>query len=461
MSEDVTYRRLSFWHETVPGPLTPRPSLTGNVRADVAIVGAGFTGLWTAYELARAEPSLRIAVLEREIAGFGASGRNGGWVSSAFPAPKRVVADAYGHDAAVALQRALFDTVDEVGRACDEEGIDAHFRKGGALAVATLEPEADRFLAAIDEDRAFGFGPDDVVWLSADELDRRVRVAGAIGGSFTPHCARVHPARLARGLADVVERRGVHVFERTRVRSVHDGVVEADGGRVRADTVVFAVEGYGTDIRPRQRTVAPVYSYMVATEPLPASFWDEVGWGNHECVWDGPRMYLYAQRTEDDRIAIGGGAIRAPFASRVGPGSDRPERVFRQIREIIGRRWPAAAAARITHAWGGALGVARDWFPSVGIDRGSRLAWAGGYAGDGVAAANLAGRTLRDLILERDTELARLPWVGHRSGRWEPEPLRWVGVNLGVGLAIAADRYERTTGHAPTLLDAAMARLQA
>ena len=323
MSEDVTYRRLSFWHETVPGPLMPRPSLNGNVRADVAIVGAGFTGLWTAYELARAEPSLRIAVLEREIAGFGASGRNGGWVSSAFPAPKRVVADAYGHDAAVALQRALFDTVDEVGRVCDEEGIDAHFRKGGALAVATLEPEADRFLAAIDDDRAFGFGPDDVVWLSADELDRRVRVAGAIGGSFTPHCARVHPARLARGLADVVERRGVHVFERTRVRSVHDGLVEADGGRVRADTVVFAVEGYGTDIRPRQRTVAPVYSYMVATEPLPASFWDEVGWGNDECVWDGPRMYLYAQRTEDDRIAIGG---RDPCAVRVArrPGFRSP-----------------------------------------------------------------------------------------------------------------------------------------
>jgi glycine/D-amino acid oxidase-like deaminating enzyme len=461
VSDEGSYRGLSLWHRSVPGPLTPRLSLAGDVRADVAIVGAGFTGLWTAYELVKAEPTMRIAVLEREIAGFGASGRNGGWVSSAFPVPKGMMADAYGRDATIALQRALFDTVDEVGRTCDAEGIDAHFRKGGAIGVATLQPEADRFLAAIEEDRAFGFGPDDVAWLSADELGRRVRVNGAIGASFTRHCARVHPALLARGLADVVERRGVHVFERTRVRSVADGVVEAESGRIRADVVVRAVEGYGTDIRPRRRTVAPVYSYMVATEPMPASFWDEVGWDGYECVWDGPRMYLYAQRTEDDRIAIGGGSLRAPFASRVRPGFDRSDRVFLQIRRVIRHRWPAAADARITHAWGGALGVSRDWFPSVGLDRGRRSAWAGGYAGDGVAAANLAGRTLRDLILERDTDLTDLPWVGHRSGRWEPEPFRWVGVNLGVSLAVAADRFERATGRAPAALDRALERLRA
>ncbi len=460
MRTDPDYRGLSFWHETAPGRLDPRPPLRGNVRADVAIVGAGFTGLWTALSLAAADPSLRIAVLEREIAGFGASGRNGGWVSGAFPAPKTAIAAAHGRDAAIAMQRALFDSVDEVGTACLSEGIDAHYRKGGSLGVATLQPEADRFHALLEEEHAFGFGDADAAWLSAQEAQRRVRVDGAIGALWTPHCARVHPARLARGLAEACERRGVRIFERTPARSVEGRIVRAEHGRVRADIVVFATEGYGADIQARPRGVTPVYSYMVVTEPLPASFWDQVGWQGYECVWDGLRLYLYAQRTQDDRIAIGGGGVRYPFASRVRPSFDRPQAVFRQLRRIIAERWPAAAEARITNAWGGALGVPRDWFPSVGLDPGRGVAWAGGYAGDGVAAANLAGRTLRDLILDLDTDLVNLPWTGHRSPAWEPEPLRWLGVAGGMRLVGLADRRERRTGRAPALLDRALDQLR-
>ncbi len=460
MATDPEYRKLSYWHDTVPGSLAPRPSLEGNFRVDVAIVGGGFTGLWTAYSLAAADPTLRIAVVEREIAGFGASGRNGGWVSAAFPVPKGALAAACGRDATIAMQRTLFDTVDEVGRVCEAEGIDAHYRKGGSLGVATLRPEADRFRASLEEDRAFGFDEADASWLTAEEAARHVRVEGAIGALWTPHCARVHPSRLARGLAEAAERRGVRIFEGTAVRSVDRTMLRSDRGRMRADVVVLATEGYGTDLRPRRRAVAPVYSYMVATEPLPSSFWDEVGWGSYECVWDGPRLYLYAQRTEDDRIAIGGGAIRYPFASRVRASFDRPDRIFRQIRRIVARRWPSAADAEITHAWGGALGVSRDWFPSVGMDRRRGIAWAGGYAGDGVAAANLAGRTLRDLILDRDTDLVHLPWTAHRSPPWEPEPLRWLGVAGSWGLAALADLRERRTGRPPAALDAAMERLR-
>ncbi|MGE5228083.1 MAG: NAD(P)/FAD-dependent oxidoreductase [Planctomycetaceae bacterium] len=460
MTADSTYRALSYWHDTVPGPLDPRPPLEGSFRVDVAIVGAGFSGLWTAYSLAVADPTLRIAVVEREIAGFGASGRNGGWVSAAFPVAKPELVAACGRDATIAMQRTLFDTVDEVGRTCEAEAIDAHYRKGGSLGVATLQPEADRFKASLEEDLALGFDDGDWAWLTAEEASRHVRVAGAIGALWTPHNARVHPARLARGLADAAERRGVQIFEGTAVRSVEGRIVRADRGRLRADVVVLATEGYGARLGVRRRAVAPVYSYMAATEPLPASFWDAVGWAGYACVWDGPRLYLYAQRTEDDRVAIGGGAIRYPFASRVRPSFDRPERIFRQIRRIIGQRWPAASDARITHSWGGALGVARDWFPSVGLDRGTGIAWAGGYAGDGVAAANLAGRTLRDLILDRDTDLVHLPWTGHRSPPWEPEPLRWLGVAGSWGLASLADRVEARTGRAPAALDTAMERLR-
>jgi len=458
-NEDLAYRRLSLWHDTVPGSLVPRPALHGNVRVDVAIVGAGFTGLWTARALAVADPTLRIAVLERETAGFGASGRNGGWVSAAFSAPKSHVAAVYGRDAAIAMQRAMFATVDEVGSACEAEGIDAHFRKGGSLGVAVDDAQTERFMGLLEEDRSFGFGEEDSSWLDAGEARARVGVAGAVGALFTPHCARVHPARLARGLAGAVERRGVHIFERTSVRSIDGGVVTTASGRIRAEMVVVATEGYGGRLEPRRRAVAPIYTYMVATEPLPAAFWHEVGWSGYECVWDGPRLYLYAQRTEDDRIAIGGGALRYPFASRARPAMDRPSGVFRELARIIARRWPAAADARLTHAWGGPCGMSRDWFPSVGLDRAGSFAWAGGYVGDGVAASNLAGRTVADLILDRDSDLVRLPWVGHRSAPWEPEPLRWLGIQASTGLVRIADVMEARRGRSPRLLDATMSRL--
>ncbi len=457
--DDAAFRRLSFWHATVPGTLAPRQALRGEIRADVAIVGAGYTGLWAAHSLSSADAGLRIAVVERQIAGFGASGRNGGWVSAMFPATKARVAAEHGRDAAIAMQRAMFDTVDEIGRVCEVEGIDAHYRRGGSLGFAVNRPQADRLMRIVDEERAFGFGEEDSAWLGAAEARSRIDVPGTVGAIWTPHCASIHPARLARGLADAVERRGVKVFERTPALAIERGRVDTAGGCVRADVIVFATEGYGTDLPGRRRMMAPVYTYMVATEPLPPAFWDEVGWSGRECVWDGPRLYLYAQRTADDRIAIGAGRVRYPFGSRSRPAMDRPPAIFGAIRRIITERWPAAAGAGISHGWGGAVGVSRDLFPSVGLDRASGIAWAGGYVGDGVAASNLAGRTLADLILERDTELMRLPWVGRRSREWEPEPLRWLGIEGGFRLSQLADALERRTNRAPRLLDAAIERV--
>ena len=422
----------------------------------MAVVGAGFTGLWTALALSERDPSLRIAILEREIAGFGASGRNGGWVSALFPATKSRVALEHGRDGAIAMQHALFDTVDQVGRACQQEGIDAHYHKGGSLGFAVNRPQAERLRSVVEEDRGFGFGEEDLAWLDADEARDRIDVPDALGAIWTPHCASVHPARLVRGLADAVERRGVQLFERTPVTGTGRGRLDTPGGRVRSDIMVWATEAYGTDLRDRRRRVAPVYTYMLATEPLPPAFWDAVGWSGRECVWDGPRLYLYAQRTADDRIAIGGGRVRYPFGSRARPAMDRPATIFREIRAIVADRWPEAAGARITHAWGGACGVARDWFPSVGLDRSTGVAWAGGYVGDGVSLSNLAGRTLADLILDRDSDLVALPWVGRRSPAWEPEPFRWLGIEGAWRLSHLADRVERRTNSAAKTLQAAI-----
>jgi len=438
-------RSLSLWLDSVPGSLEPRPALAADTDVDVAIVGAGYTGLWTAYYLSAADPALRIAVVEKEIAGFGASGRNGGWCSALFAAGWRKIAATAGRAGAIAQQQAMFETVDEVGRVADAEGIDIHFAKGGTLSVARSAVQAARLRKQVAEARTWGFG-DDYLWLDAAAASERIRTTACCGAMYTPHCASIHPARLARGLADVVQRRGVAIYEQTPVLELRQRSLRTPGGTVRAEVVVRATEAFTPTLPGMRRAVVPLYSLMVATEPLPEAAWDEIGWWGRETYTDGRHLLVYAQRTADGRIAFGGRGAPYHFGSRVMPEYDRDPTVFAHLQAALRELWPAAAGARFTHEWGGAVGVPRDWFSSVGYDRGSGLAWAGGYVGDGVSTTNLAGRTLADLILGRDTDITRLPWVGHRSRQWEPEPLRWLGVNAGVLVMSSADRAEARTG---------------
>jgi glycine/D-amino acid oxidase-like deaminating enzyme len=440
------YRTLSFWLDDLDGDLTPRPPMAGSIDVDVAIVGGGYSGLWTAYYLKRADPSLRIAVVEAEICGFGASGRNGGWCSALFAGARQKSAKRHGRGAAIAMQRAMFSTVDEVGRVLGAEGIDANWHKGGTLTLATTPAQEIRLRQELDGERSWGFTEDDFVWLDEAAARARIDAAGVRGGLFTPHCARVHPAKLVRGLAGVVVSSGVSVYEQTRATSIEPGRVTTFYGDVKADVVVRATEGYTARQRGRRRFLLPLYSMMIATEPLPAAFWREAGWSNRETMNDGRHLIIYSQRTADDRIAFGGRGAPYHFGSRIEDEYDCEPRVFELLRHSLVSLFPAAADARITHRWGGPLGVPRDWYTSVGFDRMSGMAWAGGYVGDGVSTANLAGRTLTDLVLGRASELTRLPWVGHASRSWEPEPLRWIGVNLGRILASGADHEERRTG---------------
>ncbi|HYN19218.1 MAG TPA: FAD-dependent oxidoreductase, partial [Actinomycetes bacterium] len=241
MSDPAFYRSRSLWLDGLEGdPLVPRPPLPGPLDVDVAIVGAGYTGLWTAYYLRRADPGLRIAVLEREVAGFGASGRNGGWCSAFVAMDREQVASKAGRGAAIALQRAMFDTVDEVGRVAGREGIDCHYVKGGALQVAASPVQLARLEAGLRHAREWGMGEDDQRLLGRDEAERRVRVAGLLDAAFTPHCAAVDPARLARGLAGVVERLGVPIYETTPVTRIRPGRADTMHGPVTAEVVVRA-----------------------------------------------------------------------------------------------------------------------------------------------------------------------------------------------------------------------------
>jgi glycine/D-amino acid oxidase-like deaminating enzyme len=440
-------RRVSFWLDSLPADhsFVQRPSLPGDVTADVAIVGAGYTGLWTAYYLKQIDPDLRIVMLEAEFAGFGASGRNGGWLSALLPMSFEKMAAQHGRHGAVAMQRTMHDAVDEVARVTEKEGIDCHLAKGGYLNLARNKPQVDRVDELLQYYRSWGFGEEDYRWLTKAEASARLNATELLGAGYTPHCAAIHPARLVRGLAQTVENAGVTIYEGTRVLELQNRKVRCETGSVSADVVVRATEGFTARLPGHRRTVAPIYSLMIATEPLPESFFDEVGWAQRETFNDDRRLIIYGQRTADNRIAFGGRGAPYHFGSAIKPEFDRHTDVQDSLRVLLGEMFPALGDAKVTHRWGGPIGAPRDWFCSVGYDESTGHASAGGYVGDGVTTTNLAGRTLADLITRRDTDLVSLPWVNHQSRKWEPEPLRWLGINTMLRLPVGADRYEERT----------------
>jgi len=444
-SSPSPYRRLSLWLDAVDDDLSPRPGLTGDREVDVAIVGAGYTGLWTAYALMRQDPGLRVVLLEREIAGFGASGRNGGWCSDLFPVSWDRVVREKGAGAQRRMHRALVDGIDDVAATADREHIDADIVRGGCitLTMTPLQESELRAEAVASQQRE---DPDLALrWLDRDEADEHVRVPGCRGAHYTPNCARLHPAKLVRGLARAVERVGAEILERTEVLELQPHAAATSRGTVRAQTVVRATEAFTARFRADHRALLPLYSLMIATAPLPEAMWAEIGWSRGETLHDGRHLLIYGQRTADDRIAFGGRGAPYHWGSQVLGSFDRNPSVFNALETTLHELFPQTSGVPITHRWGGPIGIARDWYPAVTIDRDRGIATAGGYVGDGVTATNVAGRTLADLILSRDTELTRLPWVQHRSRRWEPEPLRWLAVNLSVQAMRSADAVERRT----------------
>jgi glycine/D-amino acid oxidase-like deaminating enzyme len=446
------YHSYSFWLETAEEDLTPRPSLPGPTDADVAILGAGFTGLWTAYYLLRQDPSLRVVVLESEVAGFGASGRNGAWCNSAFPVTPGELIRRFGRDATRDLLLEMRGAVDEVGRVVGAEGIDAQYFRGGQLRVARGSAQLPAIEDAYRSARALGL-EEDLQLLDADETAERVRITGARGSLYNPHCATIQPARLARGLARAVERLGGEIFERTTVTDYEGGSnprFSTEAGEVRAGAIVLAGEAYLARLRKLRRQVLPIYSLIVLTEPLSKAQWAEIGWEGRECVASNRYTVDYLSRTADGRILFGGRGAPYHFGSSIQDEYDSHEATHEMLRHTAKEWFPAIEGVRFTHAWGGPLAMPRDWMPTMSYDPSEGVATARGYTGQGVATANLSGRTLADLILGRDTAVTGLPSVNHAPRSWEPEPLRWLGARyVQRGLARVDDQAERT-GQPPT-----------
>ncbi|WP_161866119.1 NAD(P)/FAD-dependent oxidoreductase [Pseudomonas yangonensis] len=425
-----------------------RARLQAATDADVVIVGAGYTGLWTAYYLLKSDPSLRVVLLEKQVVGFGASGRNGGWASAIFPISLSRVAEMYSHTAALDLQAAMNETVDEIGHVLAREGVEADYAKQGFLSLARSAPQMARARATVEASARFGL-PDQWQVLDAEQTNAKVLARGTLGGLYTEHCALIHPGKLVRGLAQLVEKMGAKIYEQSAVTEIAQGIVHTERGSVSAGFTVRATEAFTSQQPGHSRFVIPLYSLVLATEPLSVDLRRELHLDQRLAFNDMRHLRVYGQVTAEGRLVFGGRGAPYQWGSRISDDSDLVDNVHGKIHQAMLEFFPALADTRITHRWGGALGVSRDWCPTVSIDRKSGMAWAGNYVGDGVATSNLAGRILRNLILEQHDPLNSLPLVNHRSPSWEPEPLRWLGVNGGLAAASLSDIEERIT-HRPS-----------
>jgi glycine/D-amino acid oxidase-like deaminating enzyme len=443
---EAGYRERSLWLGQLDESLAPRAALAGDRDDDVAIVGAGFTGLWTAYYLKTLQPDLRVSVIEREIAGFGPSGRNGGWAVGGLSGSTAAYGLARRPDELRRAVKATFDAIDEIGAVAAREAIECGFLKAGALTLATSGPQWTRLRRRESEGAATGGEGSGGHLLSVAETAELVEAAGVRGGHYTPQAARIDPARLVRGLAAACERLGVTIFERTAATALERGRVRCGADSVRAEVVINATESYTTQLPGNRMRYLPLYSLMIATAPMEDATWAALRWRDGLLIEDRHYLFFYAQRTTDGRIAIGGRGAPYRIASPIDPRNERDDAVRARLVNTLRRTFPLAASAEVTHHWGGPLAAPRDWSMGVHFDRASGIGEAGGYTGHGVAAANLSGRTLADLILRRDSELVTLPWVGHRSRRWEPEPLRFLASEAIIRTLGAADRREDASG---------------
>ena len=450
------YASTSFWLESAGDDLTPRPALRGTIDADVAILGAGYTGLWTAYELLCRDPSLKVVLLEREIAGFGASGRNGGWVASGLNASSDRLARRFGQAGMSAIEDAVAGAVDEVGAAILREGIEADYTKGGSLTVARGPeqlPALEAHWQALERSgRAGGYQR-----LDAAATTDRIRIEGALGSIYGSQYAVVHPGKLVRGLARAVERHGGVIYEQTAVTDVEPGALphlrpalRTTTGLVRATSVVLAGEAYLTQLRRFHRTLLPLYSLIVLTEPVSAADWATIGWRAREVLASYRLSVDYLSRTADGRILFGGRGAPYRFGSKIEPAFDRDGRTHALLRTMVQAWFPSLRGIGFGHAWGGPLGMPRDWIPTFSFDPGRGIASGRGYTGHGVSTANLAGRVLARLILGEQDELTALPLVNHRSPGWEPEPFRWIGVRFTQESLLRLDARTARTGTPPT-----------
>lgn len=442
--------QLSHWMTASGKDLPDPPPLDRDAQFDVAIVGGGLSGLWTAWALTRAEPSRTVGVFEAGPLGFGASGRNGGWLSAKPVGLRRVLArEPGGRDGVLSVDAMLRESMHDVVDILGADAIAA--RHGGWTQIARTPSEVRRIEGYLEGSRAWGVTEEQLELLDRDQAMDRVAVAGTLAALHSPDNYSVDPVAMLRRLAELVTAAGVVIHPHSEVTGISEDGLRVGPHRVRADRIVVATEGYTSRQAGMGRAMLPLNSSMLVTEPLSDEQWAAIGWPHADGISGSAHTYFYGQRTPDGRIAIGGRGT--PY--RFGSGFDRRGRVDPRTVDALStvlRDLFPDVTLEPAHAWCGVLGVPRDWTPFIHREDGSRIIRFGGYAGQGLTAAHLAGRIVADLVLDRSTALTTLPWVRRPPRAWEPEPLRWIGAN---GLYTAygiADRLEALTGSDRTSL---------
>ena len=420
---------------------------------DVLIIGAGFTGLWSAFYIHLNEPSLRIAIIEKNTVGFGASGRNGGWCSTIMPMSLDSIAQRRGREQAIALQNAMFTTLMEIKTQTTALGIDCDFAQGGSIQVLRSANQFERAISRIRNLHEYGYGEDFYQLLDRKDSLNLVQMSKTCGGFFDRQSAVLHPKKLCVGLASAVRAQGTEIIENSQVLSYTTGQVLTRQHTYKAKVVLRTTEAFSANFSQAQRSVIPLYSMMIATEPLSPDIWSEVGLDARPSFNDGRNMVIYGQRTADNRLAFGGRGAPYHFGSKISPGFDFNQKVAQGLRSTLRELFPVLERTEFTHHWGGPLAAPRDWTFNISFNPRSGLGSAGGYVGDGVATSHLAGRTLADLVCDKTSELTGLCSVNHSSRKWEVEPLRYVAVNSLTKLAMLADWKENKTGRPARLIN--------
>lgn len=452
-------RSSNFWLETCGDDMSLRPALSGDVTVDVAILGGGFSGLWTAYHLLRGDPSLEIAIVERAFCGFGASGRNGGWCSPRFPVDVGALVKRVGPQRARDTIGAQKQAVRDIGQLCEEEGIDAHYRANGLLSVARGEAQLADLKATFRTYERLGLSQDNRL-LDADETFERVHISKLTGGMETRAGASIHPGRLVRGLARAVERRGATIYEGSPAVRIAPGgrpAIVTETGTVRARrAVVAAAEAYLTGLPAFHRALMPMSSMIVMSSPLSEAQWREIGWAGGESLSSQAHTKDYLTRTQDGRILYGSRGAPYLYGSRMPEAALCDEETFAWMRDTVREWWPVLRDVDFPHQWGGFLGVPRDWMPTVSFDPSAGLGQLHGYAGRGVTTSFLSARLLAGLIGGWATGLEDLPLHRQHTPRWEIEPFRWMGVRYVQNAFARIDDANHAS--APKPWDASFAR---
>lgn len=429
------------WHAHAPGR-RPRAPLRHDLDVDVAIVGGGLSGLWTAYHLLEGDPSLRVCILEREVIGFGASGRNGGWLMGSPPADVRVWERRFGIDAVRRAQGILVDAVDEIASVIGLEALGAPARLAGSLTLARSPAEVRRLEERRAEAIRTGWPERGLAWIEGGEVQERIGAVGVRGALEVRPCGTLDPVRLVRALAERVEARGAMLHERSGVIAVEPGRVRTDAATVRAERIVMATEAFTVEQRGEGRRYLPLASTIVSTEPIPVAVRRTLGWTAGEAVGDAHHLFFYAQITTDGRLTLGGRGAPYRLGSAVEHAGKADRATTDRLEATISELWPALAGVPIEHRWSGSLAVPRDWCASCGLDADTGIAWIGGYAGHGVAASYVLARSLAPLLRGEADPLGPVPWTQHRPRQWEPEPLRWLASQAIVRILGSSDRLE-------------------